>query len=172
MRVANDDDEIQLRRRDSQIRMTNDKIRRNDQIRMTKPATAQVRATGNSGFGFLSSLVIQRLMPAGSESQCALKKALRFSMNPGTVTPIFESAPASPASAAASRSRPADPWHVLAPVSQESARSLPDEPGNQAVSLSSVFRPRRQCNPADSRRHAAILSSAWERRASFLGGFR
>src|SRR5207245_7891019 len=44
--------------RDSQTRMTNDQIRRNDQIRMTKPATAQLRASGHSGFGFLSSLVI------------------------------------------------------------------------------------------------------------------
>ena len=44
--------------RDSQTRMTNDQIRRDDQIRMTKPATAQLRAIGHSGFGFLSSLVI------------------------------------------------------------------------------------------------------------------
>src|SRR5207248_3120048 len=44
--------------RDSKTRMTNDEIRRNDQIRMTKPATAQLRAIGHSGFGFLSSLVI------------------------------------------------------------------------------------------------------------------
>ena len=41
-----------------QTPMTNDQIRRNDQIRMTKPATAQRRAIGHSGFGFLSSLVI------------------------------------------------------------------------------------------------------------------
>src|SRR5439155_26508064 len=38
--------------------MTNDEIRRNDEIRMTKPATAQLGAFGHSGFGFLSSLVI------------------------------------------------------------------------------------------------------------------
>src|SRR5438552_19030328 len=44
--------------RDSQTRMTNDKVRRNDQIRMTKPATAQLRAIGHSGFGFHWSLVI------------------------------------------------------------------------------------------------------------------
>src|SRR6266496_3916486 len=44
--------------RDSQARMTNDETRRNDQIRMTKPATAQLGAIGHSGFGFLSSLVI------------------------------------------------------------------------------------------------------------------
>src|SRR5438874_5840665 len=43
----------------SQIRMTNDEIRRNDQIRMTKPATAQLRGFGHSGFGFLSSLVVR-----------------------------------------------------------------------------------------------------------------
>src|SRR6266487_4575089 len=42
--------------------MTNNKIPRNDQIRMTKPATAQLRAIGHSGFGFLWSLVIGRLM--------------------------------------------------------------------------------------------------------------
>src|SRR5438093_7620802 len=45
--------------RDSQTRMTNDQIRRNDQIRMTKPATAQLRAIGHSGFGFLSSFVVR-----------------------------------------------------------------------------------------------------------------
>ena len=44
--------------RDSQTRMTNDEIPRNDQTRMSKPATAQLRAIGHSGFGFLSSLVI------------------------------------------------------------------------------------------------------------------
>src|SRR5438552_13608565 len=44
--------------RDSQARVTNDEIRRNDQIRMTKPATAQLRAIGHSGFGFLWSLAI------------------------------------------------------------------------------------------------------------------
>src|SRR5438477_3567381 len=54
--------------RNSQTRMTNDQIRRNDEIRMTKPMTAQLRAFGHSGFGFLSSFVIrhsfviQRLM--------------------------------------------------------------------------------------------------------------
>src|SRR5437762_10499604 len=45
--------------RNSQIRMTNDEIRRNDEIRMTKPATAQPRAFGHLGFGFLSSFVIR-----------------------------------------------------------------------------------------------------------------
>ena len=44
--------------RDSETRMTNDEIPRNDEIRRTKPATAQLRAIGHSGFGFLSSLVI------------------------------------------------------------------------------------------------------------------
>src|SRR5436305_3583890 len=38
--------------------MTNDEIRRNDEIRMTKPAIAPQRAFRHSGFGFLSSLVI------------------------------------------------------------------------------------------------------------------
>jgi len=45
--------------RDSQTRMTNDEIRRKDEIRMTKPATAQLGAIGHSGFGFLSSSVIR-----------------------------------------------------------------------------------------------------------------
>src|SRR5213592_2147061 len=39
--------------------MTNDEIRRNDEIRMTKPAIAQLRAFRHSGFGFLSSFVIR-----------------------------------------------------------------------------------------------------------------
>src|SRR5258707_10369787 len=39
--------------------MTNDEIRRNDETRMTKPATAQLRAFRHSGLGFLSSLVIR-----------------------------------------------------------------------------------------------------------------
>src|SRR5206468_11269036 len=38
--------------------MTNDEIRRNDEIRMTKPATAQLRVFRHSGFGFHSSFVI------------------------------------------------------------------------------------------------------------------
>src|SRR5437016_3880526 len=42
--------------------MTNDEIRRNDQIRRTKPAIAQLGAFGHSGFGFVSSLVIQRFV--------------------------------------------------------------------------------------------------------------
>jgi hypothetical protein len=43
----------------SQTRMTNDEIRRNDEIRMTKPAIAELRAFRHSGFGFLSSFVIR-----------------------------------------------------------------------------------------------------------------
>jgi len=39
--------------------MTNDEIRRNDEIRMTKPATALLRLFRHSGFGFLSSFVIR-----------------------------------------------------------------------------------------------------------------
>src|SRR5437762_8837161 len=39
--------------------MTNDEIRRNDETRMTKPMTAQLRGFGHSGFGFLSSFVIR-----------------------------------------------------------------------------------------------------------------
>jgi len=42
-----------------QIRMTNDEIRRNDKIRMTKPANAALRVLRHSGFGFLSSFVIR-----------------------------------------------------------------------------------------------------------------
>src|SRR5439155_958662 len=43
----------------SEIRMTNDEIRRNDEIRMTKSATAPPRAFRNSCFGFHSSFVIR-----------------------------------------------------------------------------------------------------------------
>ena len=68
--------------------MTNDQIRRNDQIRMTKPATSQLRAFGHSGFGFHSSLVIrhwsfaiQRLMQIGFMAPMRAKKASGLSMN-------------------------------------------------------------------------------------------
>ena len=43
-----------------QIRMTNDEIRRNDEIPMTKPANEQL-ALRHSGFGFHSSFVIRHL---------------------------------------------------------------------------------------------------------------
>src|SRR5439155_558860 len=39
--------------------MTNDEIRRNEEIRRTKPAIAQLGAFGHSGFGFHSSFVIR-----------------------------------------------------------------------------------------------------------------
>src|SRR5207245_1277976 len=39
--------------------MTNDEIRRNDEIRMSKPAIAPLSAFRHSGFGFLSSFVIR-----------------------------------------------------------------------------------------------------------------
>jgi hypothetical protein len=39
--------------------MTNDEIRRKDEIPMTKPATAQLKALGHSGLGFLLSFVIR-----------------------------------------------------------------------------------------------------------------
>src|SRR5882672_4567327 len=42
--------------------MTNDEFRRNDEFRMTKPATAPLRVFRHSGFGFLLSFVIQRLL--------------------------------------------------------------------------------------------------------------
>src|SRR6266550_9377244 len=44
---------------ESELRMTNDEIRRNDEIRVTKPATAQLSAFRHSSFGFLSSFVIR-----------------------------------------------------------------------------------------------------------------
>ena len=43
----------------SQIQMTNDEIRRNDEIPMTKPASAQHRAFRHSSFGFLSAFGIR-----------------------------------------------------------------------------------------------------------------
>ena len=59
--------------RDSQTRMTN------DEIRMTKPTTAQLRTFEHSGFGFHSSFVIRHSSfndscKSGSWPQCALKK--------------------------------------------------------------------------------------------------
>src|SRR5712671_4195032 len=39
--------------------MTNDEIRRNDEIRMTKPPIGHAGAIRHSGFGFLSSFVIR-----------------------------------------------------------------------------------------------------------------
>src|SRR5205814_5768348 len=46
----------------SQIRRTKDEGRTNDKIRMTKPANAPLKVFRHSGFGFLSSFVIQRPM--------------------------------------------------------------------------------------------------------------
>src|SRR5436190_20883631 len=43
----------------SQIRMTNDDIRRNNEFLMTKAANAPLRGFRHSGFGFLSSFVIR-----------------------------------------------------------------------------------------------------------------
>ena len=42
--------------------MTNDEIRRNDEVRMTKRATAALRVFRHSGFGFLSSFVAGLLL--------------------------------------------------------------------------------------------------------------
>src|SRR5207247_2161297 len=72
--------------RDSETRMTNDEIPRNDEIRRTKPATAQLRAIGHSGFGFLSSLVIGHwsfndFCNSGSWSQCMRKNERGLPMN-------------------------------------------------------------------------------------------
>jgi hypothetical protein len=44
----------------SQIRMTNDEIRRNPEIGMTKPPNRTPERHWHSGFGFLSSFVIRR----------------------------------------------------------------------------------------------------------------
>src|SRR5881392_1806709 len=62
--------------------MTNDEIRRNDEIRMSKPAIAQLRAFRDSGFGFLSSFVIQRLVQIRLMVPMHSKKERRLSMNP------------------------------------------------------------------------------------------
>src|SRR6058998_2925715 len=74
--------------RDSQTRMTNDEMRRNDEIRRTKPAIAQLGAFGHSGFGFHSSFVIrhssfviQRLMQIRFMVPKRAKKASGLSMN-------------------------------------------------------------------------------------------
>src|SRR5436309_1475934 len=72
--------------RDSQTPMTNDQIPRNDEIRRTKPAIAQLGAFGHSGFGFVSSLVIRHwsfndLCKSGSWSQCMRKSGRGLSMN-------------------------------------------------------------------------------------------
>src|SRR6266545_2794764 len=58
--------------------MTNDEVGRNDQIRMTKSATSQLKAFRHSGFGFLSSFVIRHssfddLCKPGSWSECLRK---------------------------------------------------------------------------------------------------
>src|SRR5438477_9381110 len=56
--------------RDSQTRMTNDEIRRNDEIGMTEPATAQLRAFEHSGFGFLSSFVLRHSTTYSNQVHC------------------------------------------------------------------------------------------------------
>src|SRR5436309_10350147 len=62
----------------SQFRMTNDEIRRNTEIRMTKPPIALLRVLRHSSFGFLSSFVIRHssfdnLCEPGSRPQCMRK---------------------------------------------------------------------------------------------------
>ncbi len=72
--------------RSSQIQMTNDEIRRNDEIRMTKPATAQLRVFDIQASDFFrhSSFVIRHSplsdrfpswegLAVGSWSQCKRK---------------------------------------------------------------------------------------------------
>src|SRR2546421_3247134 len=63
--------------RDSQTRMTNDEIRRNDEIRMTEPATAQLRAFEHSGFGFLSSFGLRHSTTYSNEVHCPNARARR-----------------------------------------------------------------------------------------------
>ena len=65
--------------RSSQIRMTNDEIRRNDKIRMTKSANAPLRVFRHSGFGFHSSF--NDWCESGSWSQCMRKSERGLSMN-------------------------------------------------------------------------------------------
>src|ERR1044071_7744075 len=67
----------------TQIRMTNDQIRKNDKMQMTKPAPAPRRTFRHSDFGFLSSFVIRHLSfgRSGSGSQCMASKPSGFSMN-------------------------------------------------------------------------------------------
>src|SRR6266704_3725068 len=71
----------------SQIRMTNDEIRKNDEIRMTKPANAPLRVFRHSGFGFLASF--NYLCNSGSWSQCIPKNERGLSVN----RPVIESYP-------------------------------------------------------------------------------
>jgi len=75
-----------LHKPNSQIRMTNDEIRRNTEIRMTNPAIAPLRALRHSGFGFLSSLVIGHwsfndLFETSSWSQFMRKNQWTLSMS-------------------------------------------------------------------------------------------
>src|ERR1043165_3762342 len=66
----------------TQIRMTNDQIRKNDKIQMTTPASAPRRTFRHSDFGFLSSFVIRYLSfgRSGSGSQCMREGERRLSM--------------------------------------------------------------------------------------------
>ena len=66
---------------------------------MTKAATAQLRAIGHSGFGFLSSLVIRHwlfndLLKSGSWSQCALKSVGALHECHSTLDQLYTRAPA------------------------------------------------------------------------------
>jgi hypothetical protein len=66
--------------RSSEIRMTNDEIRRNTKIRMTNPAIAHPNALRHSGFGFLWSFVICHLsfdIPIHSEERVSKAPHLR-----------------------------------------------------------------------------------------------
>src|SRR6266496_3086837 len=54
----------------SQIRMTNDKNRRNDNIRMTNPATAQLRVFDIRASDFFCHSSYRSSYKSGSRSQC------------------------------------------------------------------------------------------------------
>ena len=71
--------------RASQIRMTNDEIRKNDEIRTTKPAASSTRASRHSSFGFLSSFVIRysSFNDPGSWSRCTVERPRGLPMNLG-----------------------------------------------------------------------------------------
>src|SRR6266487_1095906 len=65
--------------------MTNDEIRRNDKIRMTKPAAALLRVFDIRASDFFRHSSFNDLCKSGSWSQCIRKSERRLSMNrPGT----------------------------------------------------------------------------------------
>src|SRR5438309_1705652 len=61
--------------------MTKDEGRRNDEIRMTKPATAQMRVFDIRASDFFRHSSFYDLCKSGSGSHCMRKNAWRLSMN-------------------------------------------------------------------------------------------